>query len=116
MTSEPLLEVSPEVSTVQSFTDPQATGGISVPVIAQRNAKTVLDVKDGDKIVIGGLKDTRRLVDNTGVPILASIPIIGNLFKSRREREQKIELIFLIEVHILGEQAKYALQIPGKKK
>ncbi len=110
-----LIEVSPEVSTVVSFTDPQLTGGVSVPVIAQRNAKTVLDVKDGDKIVIGGLKDTRRLVDNTSVPILSSIPIIGNLFKSRREREQKIELIFLIEVHILGEQAKYALQIPGKK-
>ena len=109
-----LLEVAPEVSTVQEFTDPQNFGGISVPKIAQRNAKTVLDVKDGDKIVIGGLNDTRRLVEHRGVPILASIPIIGNLFKSRREREEKIELIFLIEVHILGEGSRYALQIPGK--
>ncbi len=109
-----LLEVNPEVSTVSSFTDPQFFGGLSVPKIAQRNAKTTLDVKDGDIITIGGLKDTRLLVEHRQVPILGSIPIIGNLFRSRREREEQIELLFFLETHILGEGAKTELYRPPK--
>jgi pilus assembly protein CpaC len=109
-----LLEVNPEVSTVQSFTDPQTFGGLTVPKIATRSAKTVLDVKDGDVFTIGGLKDNRILVEHRQVPILGSIPLIGILFKSRREREEKIELLFILEIHILGEEKKTTLYDPGQ--
>lgn len=111
-----LLFVNPEVSTVTSFTDPQQFGGLSVPIIAKRDAKTVLDVRDGDRLVIGGLKDTRTLVEHRQIPILGSIPIIGALFKSRREREETTEILFILEVQILDEERKsrMKLQIPGE--
>ncbi|MCZ6690023.1 MAG: hypothetical protein O7H41_10500, partial [Planctomycetota bacterium] len=110
-----VVSIHPEVSSVTGFTDPQTFGGLSVPKIAKREAKTVLDVQDGDRFVIGGLKDSRILIEHSQIPILGSIPIIGNLFKSRRERREQTDITFFIEVRILDEsrKAEMKVQIPG---
>lgn len=88
------VEVSQEDSTV-------SIGGISQPVIGQKRVEMDLRMKDGEINIIGGLIDNET--DNTisGVPGLASIPLVGNLFKSTQLNKIQNELLIVLVPHII---------------
>lgn len=95
------VEVKPSVSNVVRFEFNPAAGGIPVPVIAERAASTMLDIRNGELLVIGGLLDTQRREDHRGVPILRSIPLIGRFFSSTNDQEQKTNVVFILRIRIL---------------
>jgi general secretion pathway protein D len=88
------VEVSQEDSTV-------SIGGISQPVIGQKRMELDLRMKDGEINIIGGLISDE--VDNSisGVPGLASIPLLGNLFKSNQVTKTQQELLVVMVPHII---------------
>ena len=57
----------------------QATSEVQfdAPVISTREAVTQVLVKDGQTIMLGGLRDRQRDVTQGGVPVLSAIPLIG---------------------------------------
>jgi len=66
------------------------------PIITTREAETSAIVKTGHSIVIGGLIGESRNNTESGVPILSSIPLIGNLFKNKTTDHTRTEVaIFL---------------------
>jgi len=71
------------------------------PVIATREASTQLLVRDGQTIVIGGLKDHQRERNQSGMPILSGIPIIGGLFGTATRRSTATELYLFLTPRIL---------------
>jgi len=56
-----------------------------VPVIAKRRAETEVVVKEGEILVIGGVKQIQSQETITKVPLLGDIPLLGWLFKKRQE-------------------------------
>ncbi|UAA39087.1 pilus (MSHA type) biogenesis protein MshL [Paraneptunicella aestuarii] len=62
-----------------------------------RESDTVIHAKSGEIVVIGGLMQTSSSEVHSKTPILGSVPILGELFKNRREIEQKRELVILIK-------------------
>ncbi len=94
------LQVSPEVSSIDLATQ-VAIGGINVPAFRTRKTDTTVTVDNGAPLVIGGLvqRDQSRVVSK--IPILGSIPIIGELFKHKEFREGKTELIIVVTPHIM---------------
>src|SRR5207245_3814591 len=54
----------------------------NAPVISTREAATQVLVKDGQTIVLCVLRDRQRNANQTGIPVLSHIPIIGWLFWS----------------------------------
>ena len=66
-----------------------------------RTADSSVVVKNGQTIVIGGLVQDRESVLTNRVPILGSIPILGNLFKFKQRQSQKINLLILITPRII---------------
>ncbi|MEK7483282.1 MAG: hypothetical protein AABZ60_03005, partial [Planctomycetota bacterium] len=94
------LEISPEVSTVVRFTDP-GTSGISNPIVAVRNVRTSLTVKDGEIVTIGGLLRNEDRYAERKVPGIGDLPLIGELFKSKRKEKVKTALVFFLHVTIL---------------
>lgn len=73
------------------------------PIIELKEAGTVVRVKDGNTVIIGGLISTDKQTDEKKVPLLGDIPYIGNLFKQKSVSKQKKELIiFLIPRIIKG--------------
>ncbi len=56
-----------------------------VPVIAKRRAETEVIVKEGEVLVIGGVRQVQAQQTVTKVPLLGDIPLLGWLFKTRRE-------------------------------
>jgi type IV pilus assembly protein PilQ len=79
-----------------------ATGG-TVPSIDTREIITQVLVNDGQTVVLGGILDTTKSKSANKVPFLADIPVLGNLFKSTININNKTELLIFITPKILRE-------------
>ncbi len=66
-----------------------------------KEARTELLVNDGDTVVIGGIIKTTERDNNTGIPGLSKIPILGWLFKAQEKVRDKEELLIFITPMIL---------------
>lgn len=75
------------------------------PVISTREASTQVLVRDGQTIVLGGLRDHQRDVTQSGVPILSSLPLIGGLFGSANRQTSETELYLFLTPRILRTDA-----------
>lgn len=71
------------------------------PVISTREAQTQVLVKDGQTIVIGGLRDEQQSKVQTGIPVLSTIPILGGFFGSARRGRQQTEVYIFITPRII---------------
>ena len=86
-----VLDIHPEVSDLSTQSTVQ--GGV---IINTSEADTRVMVDDGQTAVIGGLiRDNTGRV-RTGVPILMDIPLLGYLFSSTSDIEQKRELVIFV--------------------
>lgn len=66
-----------------------------------RTADSAVVVKNGQTIVIGGLVQDRESVLQNRVPVLGSIPVLGNLFKFKQRQSTKINLMILLTPRII---------------
>jgi pilus assembly protein CpaC len=89
------LKVRPEVSALD-FSNGVTLSGFRIPALTTRRAETDVELRDGQSFAIAGLLDNISQEDRAAVPILSSLPIIGNLFKSKSERAERTELMVLI--------------------
>ncbi|MGD0501498.1 MAG: type IV pilus secretin PilQ [Steroidobacteraceae bacterium] len=79
-----------------------ATGG-TVPSIDTRQIQTQVLVGDGQTVVLGGILETTKSYSANKIPWLGDIPILGNLFKSTTNINNKTELLIFITPKILRE-------------
>ncbi len=89
------VEIEPEVS------DFVGKGVGDLPLISRRGVKTQIRVKDGEKIVIGGLLTKNERVIQRKIPLLGDIPILGFFFRYNRKVTDNSEVIIIITPHIL---------------
>jgi len=94
------LYVKPEVSTID-LANAVTLNGFTIPALATRRMETNVELAQGQSFVIGGLIDDRVNEQLSKVPGLASIPVLGALFKSRSESKSKSELIVLVTPEII---------------
>ena len=69
------------------------------PVFTGSEITTSVTVQDGQSILLTGLKSKRQQKNVERVPLLADIPILGELFKSRSFRDQEVELLILVTMN-----------------
>jgi general secretion pathway protein D len=91
-----LLKISQEVSSIAQ----SAAGAVDL-ITNQRIIETTVIVDDGSIVVLGGLIDDVLRESDQRVPILGSIPILGNLFRSRKTEMVKTNLMVFIRPKIL---------------
>lgn len=89
------LHVKPEVSTLD-FANGVTLSGFRIPALQTRRAETDIELRDGQSFAIAGLMNNVTQTDRSMIPVLGSLPIIGNLFKSKAARQAKTELMVLI--------------------
>jgi type IV pilus assembly protein PilQ len=75
--------------------------GTTNPTINTQSATTQVLVPDGGVVVFGGIKLTSNTKSLNQVPGLASIPVLGNLFKSSNREDLENELIFIVTPKII---------------
>jgi type IV pilus assembly protein PilQ len=79
-----------------------ATGG-TVPSIDTREIITQVLVNDGQTVVLGGILETTKSKSADKVPFLGDVPVLGNLFKTTTNINNKTELLIFITPKILRE-------------
>jgi len=80
-----------------------ASGGVNVPSINTREIVTQVLVNDGQTVVLGGILQTTQREDDTKVPFLGDIPVLGHLFKNTNHQDDKDELMIFITPKIVHE-------------
>jgi type IV pilus assembly protein PilQ len=86
-------------NTVPDFS--RVTGSQLNPTLNTQQATTQVLVTDGGTVVIGGVIQTQNSVAISQVPLLGSIPLLGNLFKHTNVNTSTAELIFFITPKII---------------
>ena len=91
------LKVYEKVEDVVGYANADQTA----PITSKREAKTTVDVQDGQTLVIGGLIKSKKLTTIEKVPILGNIPVVGNLFKKTGHQIEKTNLLVFITPHVV---------------
>jgi type IV pilus assembly protein PilQ len=86
-------------NTVPDFS--RVTGSQLNPTLNTQQATTQVLVTDGGTVVIGGVIQTNNNVAISQIPLLGSIPFLGNLFKHTNVNTSTAELIFFITPRII---------------
>jgi len=93
------LYVKPEVSSLD-FANAVSLNGFTIPALATKRMETNIELGDGQSFVIAGLMDNDVTETFAKIPGLASLPILGNLFKSKQVNKDKTELVVLVTPEI----------------
>jgi len=86
-------------------------GGSARPVFKRQISPTNVTVKEGETVIIGGLIRKEKTKIETRFPVLSYLPVIGNLFKSKQEKESKSNLLITVRPHIITDR-----EIQGRTK
>lgn len=109
------LEVKPQINAggaiklflrqeVSSIAGPVSNDNSEL-ILNKREIETTVTVDDGDIIALGGLLDDNERKTIERIPILSSIPVVGELFKSRTRSRTKTNLMVFIRPTILRSKA-----------
>jgi type II secretory pathway component GspD/PulD (secretin) len=77
------------------------SGGSTVPILDVREVDTIVKVREGETIVIGGLIKNTKSNTDTGTKGLMNIPIIGQFFKVNEKANSKSELVIFLTPRIV---------------
>jgi pilus assembly protein CpaC len=89
------LSVTPEVSSLD-YTNSVTIGGFTVPALSTRKAETQVELRSDQSFAISGLLDQRTTDLLSKTPGVASIPILGDLFKSKNVNHSTTELVVIV--------------------
>lgn len=78
-----------------------------VPIVEVREIDSVMKVKSGQVMVIGGLMEDENSNTDVGVPGVSEVPWLGNAFKSVDKTNRKKELILFIKASIVDSAGSY---------
>lgn len=93
------LEITTNISELVGFT--RGISGADLPQLRETSSTNVVQVHDGETLVIGGLKQNGMNKTTTSVPILGSIPLIKNLFSSKTSKPTSQELLIMVTPSVL---------------
>ena len=111
--NEIILKLNPSISSV-SGTFITKDGVRSMPPdLKKQQMSAVVKVKDGDRVILGGLISSKKGKTMNKVPILGNIPLLGKAFRSNVDINQKEELVIIITPHIVDTDKKVALKTLG---
>jgi len=105
ITSGVIMKVKPQISRegeialtlqteVSDMDQPSDDGRL--PVVQRRGTKTVVRVKSGDTVVIGGLHQELSREIRRGLPILGRIPLLNFLFSRKEVKKEDVELAIFV--------------------
>ena len=118
-----ILNIRPSISRINRFVnDPNPALSITSPVpeIRVREMESMLQLKNGEIAVMGGLmQDNNRKNDNV-IPGLSRIPVLGNAFRMALREYEKTELVIFLRPLIIrnpsleGDFSSYRQFFPGE--
>jgi general secretion pathway protein D len=94
------LDIEQEVSDVV----PTNSSSINSPTFQQRKITTKVVVQNGETISLGGMISAKKTKDNSGIPFAQDIPVLGALFSTRTNSDERTELLILLTPRVINDQ------------
>ena len=94
------VQIQMEVSNVD-YAKPVVVSGTTIPSIVTRQLTTEVELKSGETLVIGGLKNSTKSVSKSRVPFLGKIPLLGALFRTTQVMELQSSLFLFVTLDIV---------------
>ncbi|MDC7805922.1 pilus (MSHA type) biogenesis protein MshL [Luteimonas sp BLCC-B24] len=91
-------EVVPGSLALREFPNGNA---VTLPVINVKGITTTLNLRDGDTVLLGGLIDQTSSLDDSGIPALSDVPVLGKLFGARSTQQNTRELVLVLRVTLV---------------
>jgi pilus assembly protein CpaC len=101
------LRLAPSVSEL-NFAQAIQISGFTVPSLTKREARTTIELRDGQSFAIAGLLSTINERDLQQLPWIGSVPVLGALFRSASYRQQETDLVVIVTPHLV------APSVPGQ--
>ncbi len=106
------LRVKPQVgeggtvrlTVFQEKSDVESNNSAQGPTTTKSSIETTVVIDDGQTLILGGLLKDQYGNDDSQVPLLGDIPIIGNLFKSRARKRDKTNLMVFLRPVVMRNQ------------
>jgi general secretion pathway protein D len=98
------LRVNPSISETASQVESNNAARSMPPDLSRRQMSSVISVKDGSRVILGGLINTKNTNDANKVPLLGDIPVLGYLFKREGMVKRTEEIVIIIEPHIIKKE------------
>jgi general secretion pathway protein D len=95
------LRINPSISDVASQLSANNSDRKMPPDLSRRQMSSVVTVKDGSTVIMGGLIGTKNDMTGNKIPLLGDIPVLGWLFKSEGVTKKTEEMVIIIEPHIV---------------
>jgi general secretion pathway protein D len=108
------LDITPHISegsllrlelTMSQSSQPAPAGGIAQdqppPTKSENNVNTVVTVPDNSTIILGGIIQSTQNKNNSKVPFLGDIPIVGGLFRNINNTSNQSKLYVFVRANIL---------------
>jgi len=92
------LKIRPEVSTARI----EVFQNNRIPIVSTTEAETNVLIKSGATLIIGGLIETKTERNQSQLPVLGDLPIVGSAFRSRIDTSRKSELVVFLTPQIMS--------------
>ncbi len=102
------LRVEPSVSELD-FANAVTIQGTTVPALTRRDARTTVELRDGQSFAIAGLLQTRNRQDVSQLPWIGSVPVLGTLFSSKSYQQEETDLVIIVTPRLV------APAVPGQQ-
>jgi len=110
------LYVAPEVSAPDN-THAVLLNGYVVPGLVTRRISTTVEMRDGDVLVIGGVKQREVKKTVSKLPILGDIPLVNLLFKHTKTETLDRDLVIVVSPQIVRQLARtFPKNLPGEER
>ena len=101
-----ILHVHPSISVVserQKNVDLGSLGQYKLPLAtsAVNETDSIVRVRDGQIVAIGGLMTHNQKFDKSALPVLGDVPFLGNLFGQKATVDRKRELVILMKPTVI---------------
>ena len=114
------LHIHPSITRVESqekrFTINGENGQIPLALNTVRESDSIVQAKNGQIIVIGGLMQETTDEDKRGIPFLAHLPYLGNLFRENKGNSRKSELVILLKPTIIQNDQDWKTDMAASKR
>lgn len=104
------MQLRPTVTKISEYVnDPSVTfasGGTiesPIPIVNVQEVDSVVDMRSGQMMVMGGLLQDSSTSSQEGVPVASEIPIFGGLFRNQGDHVKKTELVIFLKATILDD-------------
>ncbi len=95
------LRLSPSVSELD-WTDAITVSGFNIPAFKKREARTTIELRDGQSFAIAGLLQSIGVRDISQVPWIGTVPVLGTLFRSSAYQQNETDLVVIVTPHLVA--------------